>query len=40
MRQSRLKNDGRVWGVGASWVKSVFAHFDNLKSLLGSLNTL
>ena len=31
MRQSRPKNDGRGWGVGGSWVKSVFAHFHNLK---------
>ena len=40
MRQSQPKNDGRVWGVGGSWEKSVFAHFDNLKSLLGSLHAL
>ena len=25
---------------GGSWVKCVFAHFDNLKSLLGSQNVL
>ena len=37
MRQSRPKNDGRGRGVGGSWVESVFAHFDNLKSLLGFL---
>ena len=36
MRQSRPKNDGRGRDVGGgSWVKSVFTHFDNLKSVLG-----
>ena len=40
MRQSRPKNGGRSRVVGGSWVKSVFAHFDNLKSLLGSQNAL
>ena len=30
MRQSRPKNGGRSRVVGGSWVKSVFAHFDNL----------
>ena len=40
MRQSRPNNDGRGRGVGGSLVKSVFAHFDNLKSLLGSLHAL
>ena len=40
MRQSRPKNDGRGWGVGGSWEKSVFTRFDNLKSPLGSLHAL
>ena len=31
MRQSRPKNDGRGWGVGESWGKTFFAHFDNFK---------
>ena len=37
MRQSRPKM--RVT-VGGSWVKTVFAHFDNLNSVLGSQNNL
>ena len=31
MRQSRPKNDGRCCGVGGSWVKFVFAQYDNFK---------
>ena len=40
MRQSLPKNDGLGRGVGGPSVKSFFAHFDNLKSLLGSLHAL
>ena len=40
MRESLPKNGGRSRVVEGSWVKSVFAHFDNLKSLLGSQNAL
>ena len=36
MRQSRPKNDGHSRGVGVLG-KSVFAHFDHLKGLLGFL---
>ena len=40
MRQSRPKTTAAVGVLGGSWEKSVFARFDNVKSLLGSLHAL